>query len=113
VVREYQVHLVEDRKLAPSSISIAVSALRFLYKVTLRQPWAVDDIPMPKKPFRLPVVLSPEEVTHFLESVHRTKHRAILMSSARLPAVLPRPNGAHRVVPARRATARAPAGPTP
>ncbi len=37
-VREYQVHLVEDRKLAPSSISIAVSALRFLYKVTLKQP---------------------------------------------------------------------------
>ena len=62
-VREYQVHLVEDRKLAPSSIRIAVLALRFLYRVTLRQPWAVDDIPMPKKPFRLSVVLSPEEVT--------------------------------------------------
>jgi len=62
-VREYQVHLVEDRKLAPSSIRIAVLALRFLYRVTLRQPWAVDDIPMPKKPSRLSVVLSPEEVT--------------------------------------------------
>lgn len=80
-VREYQVHLVEDRKLAPSSISIAVSALRFLYKVTLRQPWAVDDIPMPKKPVKLPVILSPEEVTRFLESIHGMKHRAILMSS--------------------------------
>ena len=80
-VRQYQVHLVEDRKLAPSSISIAVSALRFLYKVTLRQPWAVDDIPMPKKPFRLPVILSPEEVARFLESVHGMKHRAILMAS--------------------------------
>ena len=49
-VREYQVHLVEDRKLAPSSISIAVSALRFLYKVTLRQPWAVDDTRCPRSP---------------------------------------------------------------
>ena len=29
-VREYQVHLVEDCKLAPSSTSIAVSALRFV-----------------------------------------------------------------------------------
>ena len=80
-VRQYQVHLVEDRKLAPSSISIAVSALRFLYKGTLRQPWAADDIPMPKKPVRLPVILSPEEVTRFLESVHGMKHRAILMAS--------------------------------
>ena len=61
-VREYQVHLVEDCKLAPSSIGIAVSALRFLYKVTLKQPWAPDEIPMPKKPFKLPVILSPEEV---------------------------------------------------
>jgi len=80
-VREYQVHLVEDCKLAPSSISIAVSALRFLYKVTLKQPWSSDDIPMPKKPFKLPVILSPEEVMRFLESVDSVKHRAILMST--------------------------------
>lgn len=39
------------------------AALRFLYKVTLKQNWAPDDIPMPKKPFKLPVVLSPAEVT--------------------------------------------------
>ena len=80
-VREYQVHLVEDCKLAPSSIGIAVSALRFLYKVTLKQPWAPDEIPMPKKPFKLPVILSPEEVMRFLESVHSIKHRAILMAA--------------------------------
>ena len=80
-VREYQVHLVEDCKLAPSSIGIAVSALRFLYKVTLKQPWVPDEIPMPKKPLKLPVILSPEEVTRFLESVHSMKHRAILMAA--------------------------------
>ena len=77
-VRAYQVYLVEDRKLAASSICIAVSALRFLYKVTLKQPWAPDDLPMPKKPFRLPVVLSPEEVLHFLSCVDSLKHRTIL-----------------------------------
>lgn len=80
-VREYQVHLVEGRKLAPGSISIAVSALRFLYKITLKQPWSSDDIPMPKKPFKLPVILSPEEVMRFLGSVHSMKHRAILMAA--------------------------------
>ena len=80
-VREYQVHLVEDCKLAPSSIGIAVSASRFLYKVTLKQPWAPDEIAMPKKPFKLPVILSPEEVMRFLESVHSIKHRAILMAA--------------------------------
>ena len=80
-VREYQLHLVDGRKLSPSSISIAISALRFLYRVTLRQPWSSDDIPMPKKPFKLPVILSPEEVIRFLESVDSMKHRAILMAA--------------------------------
>ena len=36
---------------------------------------------MPKKPFKLPVILSPEEVFHFLESIHSFKHRAILMTA--------------------------------
>jgi integrase/recombinase XerD len=31
-IRSYQVYLTNERKLAPSSISIAISALRFLYK---------------------------------------------------------------------------------
>ena len=80
-VREYQVHLAEDSKFAPSSVSVAVSALRFLYKVTLKRPWAPDEIPMPKRPFKLPVILSPEEVMHFLESVYSMKHRVILMAA--------------------------------
>ena len=33
-----------------------------LYKITLRRPWNDDDIPMPKRPLKLPIVLSPEEV---------------------------------------------------
>jgi hypothetical protein len=57
-IRTYQVYLTRERKLAPSSLEIAVCALRFLYKVTLKKPWAFDDlIPAPKKPQRLPVVL--------------------------------------------------------
>ena len=80
-VRAYQIHLVQVRKLEASSVGIATSALRFLYKVTLKQTWAPDDIPMPKKPFKLPVVLSPGEVMHFLESVDSLKHRTILMTA--------------------------------
>jgi integrase/recombinase XerD len=39
-IRSYQVYLTNAKKLAPSSILIAVSALRFLYKVTLHSHWA-------------------------------------------------------------------------
>ena len=80
-VRAYQVHLAQDRKLAASSICIAVSALRFLYRITLKRPWAPDDIAMPRKPFKLPVVLSPEEVMHFLASIDNRKHHAILTTA--------------------------------
>ena len=37
-----------------------------------------DVIPAPKKPQKLPEVLSPEEVLHFLNRVGSAKHRAIL-----------------------------------
>jgi site-specific recombinase XerD len=77
-VRTYQVHLIEERKLAAGSLSVVAAALRFLYKITLRRPWNDDDIPMPKRPLKLPIVLSPEEVVRFLACVASTKHRAIL-----------------------------------
>jgi site-specific recombinase XerD len=77
-VRAYQVHLLEERKLAAGSLSVVAAALRFLYKITLRRGWNDDDIPMPKRPLKLPIVLSPEEVVRFLACVASTKHRAIL-----------------------------------
>jgi hypothetical protein len=53
--------------LAISSVLITVAALRFLYTVTLKRTWRVADIILaPKKPQRLPIVLSPEEVLQFL-----------------------------------------------
>ena len=61
-----ELYLTNEKKLAPSSILIAVSALRFLYKVTLRRDWCFEDIIAPRKPQTLPIVLSPEEVLQFL-----------------------------------------------
>jgi len=78
-IRTYQVYLTNEKKLAPGSVLIAVAALRFLYKVSLKKDWSFEDvIPAPKKPQRLPVVLSPEEVLHFLSCVGSSKHQAIL-----------------------------------
>ena len=78
-IRSYQVYLTNEKKLATGSILIAVAALRFLYKISLHQDWILPDIiPAPKKPQKLPVVLSPEEVRHFLSCVASPKHRTIL-----------------------------------
>ena len=78
-IRDYQVYLTNEKKLAPGSVLIAVAALRFLYKVSLRRNWIFGDvIPAPKKPQTLPVILSPEEVLQFLGCVSDRKHHAIL-----------------------------------
>jgi len=77
-VRAYQIHLLEVRELSAGSQSIAAGALRFLYKVTLKRKWAVEYIPRPKQPIRLPVILSPQEVSRFLNAVGNLKHRVIL-----------------------------------
>jgi integrase/recombinase XerD len=78
-VRDYQVYLTNEKKLAPGSISIATAALRFLYMVTLKRPWDVAEVlPMPKAQQTLPVIMSPEEVRQFLSCVPRRKTRTIL-----------------------------------
>jgi hypothetical protein len=64
-IRAWQVHLTNERKLAPSSVQLAVGALRFLYRVTLRREWRDEDFPLPKRPVKLPVILSLEEITRF------------------------------------------------
>ena len=78
-IHTYQVYLTNERKLAASSILIAVSAIRFLYRVTLKKDWTLDEvIPTCKKPQKLPTILSPEEVLRLLGCVQSIKHRAIL-----------------------------------
>jgi site-specific recombinase XerD len=57
-----------------------MSALRFLYKKTLkRRDIAYDDLVFPKVPRKLPVVLSPEEVTRMIEAAPNLMHRTMLM----------------------------------
>lgn len=78
-IRAYQLHLTNQKKLATSSILLAVAALRFLYHVTLQKKWNLRDmIPAPRKPQKLPVVLSPEEVCRFLSCAGDIKENAIL-----------------------------------
>ena len=78
-MRHIQVYLTNEKKLGVVSISVATSALRFLYRVTLKKTWCMADmIPAPKVPKKLPIILSPEEVVRFLDCVAMRKHRAVL-----------------------------------
>jgi integrase/recombinase XerD len=79
-LRRFQLYLLNERKLAPGTVEMRMSALRFLYKKTLkRRDLAFDDLVFPKTPKKLPVVLSPEEVTRLIEAAPNLMHRTILM----------------------------------
>jgi site-specific recombinase XerD len=79
-IRQYQVYLFQTKKLSPASVSQYVSALRFLFVKTLRRHFLIEHIPFPKSPRRLPVVLSPEEVTRLIAAARNLYHRTLLMT---------------------------------
>lgn len=78
-VRQYQLYLSQERKLSPQSINTFVSAVQFLYLVTLEMPWDKHDFPRARLDEKLPVVLAPDEIQQFLDHIHGIKHRAILL----------------------------------
>lgn len=78
-IRNYQLHLVEERRLSPQSVNGFVAAAKFLYTTTLEMPWTDERFVRMKVPEKLPVVLSPEEVAAFFSSIGILKHRAVLM----------------------------------
>lgn len=80
-VRQYLVHLVEEKKLAWGTYNQALAALRYLYRWVLKQGEVVADIRGPRREQHLPVVLSQDEVRRFFAQVVSYKHRMILMTA--------------------------------
>jgi integrase/recombinase XerD len=76
-IRSYQIYLAKERKVGISSRTVAVSALRFLYHVTLKQDRIIEMIPFPKPEYPLPVIVSPEEVLRLLEAAPSLTHHVI------------------------------------
>jgi site-specific recombinase XerD len=78
-VRQYQIYLSQERKLSPQSVNTFVSAVQFLYLVTLEMPWEPRAFTRARVDPKLPVVPAPLEIQYFLENVTGVKHRAILL----------------------------------
>src|SRR5215472_634536 len=79
-IRRYQLFLIQDKKLAWSSYNQIVCALRFFYAKTLKRTWLLEDIPFPRRPQQLPLILSREEVARILNAPQHLKSRALLMT---------------------------------
>ena len=76
-VRRFRLHLASIGAHAPK-INATVSALRFFFNVTLDRPELAKHLSFMHEPRKVPVVLSPEEVTRFLEAAPSIKYKAAL-----------------------------------
>ena len=79
-MRQYMLYLTNDRNLSPESINTFVTASKFLFLHTLEMPWGHEQFPRVRRPHKLPVVLSHEEVVIFFDHVPSLKYRAVLMA---------------------------------
>jgi integrase/recombinase XerD len=79
-IGQFQLHLLQEKKLALGTIALRMGAIRFFYKKTLkRRDLDLDDLPLLKTPKKLPVVLSPEEVTRLIEAAPNLIYRTLLL----------------------------------
>ena len=79
-IREHQAYLFRQRKLAPSSVTQRLAALRFFFTKTLKRSWSVAETPYPKKVQHLPSVLSQEEVSQLINAAPNPFYRILLMT---------------------------------
>src|SRR5438132_7787720 len=75
-VRQYQLHLAQERKLSPQSINTFVSAVQFLYLFTLEMPWEKHDFRGARLGEKLPVGSAPHGRQPLLARLGGVKHRA-------------------------------------
>lgn len=79
-IRDYQVFLFRVRKLKANTVAVRLAALRFLFVAVLKRRWTITDTPYPKRPDKLPVVLSQDEVARLIDSAATPVHRIVLMT---------------------------------
>lgn len=77
-LKRYFEHLVRERELAPASVRLFYNGIRFFYLEVLDWP-AVDlEVTLPKRPQRIPELLTREEVAAILRACPDARHRTML-----------------------------------
>ena len=79
-IREYQAELFQKRKLSAGTVTNRLAALRFFYIKTLKKAWSIAETPYPKKTYRLPTILSQEEVARLIDAAGTPFHRTLLIT---------------------------------
>jgi integrase/recombinase XerD len=79
-IRRYQAAMFRTWKLAPSTVTQRLAALRFLYIQVLKRGWSVAETPYPKKVLHLPQILSQQEVARLSDATETPFQRILVMT---------------------------------
>src|ERR1700679_2560039 len=77
-IRQWQLYLLNEKKVKLPTYIQAICGLRFFYRDTLHRKIDVDRLPLPRYETKLPVILSKAEVKALLEAPKSLGERAIL-----------------------------------
>ena len=79
-VRQFQLHMLRDQKLATGTVQNRMTALHFFFKKVLkRYDPELYDMALTRRPKKLPVVLSPDEVEQLIQAATNIRYRMILV----------------------------------
>lgn len=77
-LRQYFLFLTREKKVARSTATIALCAIKVFFQNTVRRSWPTLSLLRPPKEKKLPVVLSRDEVRLILSCVHKLVYRVCL-----------------------------------
>ena len=77
-LRQYFLYLTNEKKFTHSTTTVALCGIKFFYEHTLRRDWPTLQLLRPSPEYKLPVVLSREEVRRVLAEIQIPVYRACL-----------------------------------
>jgi len=77
-LEKYLLYLIRQRHLSASSVRVSLNAMHFLFIKVLNRPNYQFNIPYPKRPQRIPDLLTRDEVHQILLCCENKKHHAML-----------------------------------
>src|SRR5260370_26172402 len=78
-IKDFLLYLINENGVSPGVHRMYVASLKFLYRVTLKRPECVAEIPYPKVPRRLPEILTAHEVLRLINCITSISSRTIAM----------------------------------
>lgn len=78
-IKTYLLYLKKEKKLAPNTYNTHIYGLRFFYCMTLRRPMFKLSLPTTKVTYKLPDILSSDEVQRIIKATNGIKYRTLLM----------------------------------